>query len=286
MIKPRHEKLALEPKYSFVFQKDICPYYPTPWHYHPEFELVLVVKSTGQRKVGNHVANFSDGDLVFLGSNLLHSYKNDPVYYQGNGSLTAEAIVIHFKEDFLGKDFFNIPEMIHVNQLFEKAKFGLEVLGETRRQVSNMILKMNTLSGSGRVIQLLSILDILSLSEESKLLANPGFVQKYVDSGNDCITKVHKYIMLNFNKDIPLSTMAEFANMSIPSFCRYFKACTRKSFSSFLSEIRIGYACKLLLETDKHNISNICYDSGFRNMSNFNRQFKKITGKSPLQYSK
>ena len=286
MIKPRHEKLTLEPKHSFVLQQDICPYYPTPWHYHPEFELVLVIKSTGKRTVGNHVANFSDGDLVFLGPNLPHSYKNDSIYYQGNGSLTAEAIVIHFKEDFLGKDFFNIPEMIHVNQLFEKAKFGLEIMGETRRQVSNMMDKMKPLSGPSRVIQLLSILDILSLSEEFQLLANPGFVQKYVDSGNDCITKVHKYIMANFTKNIPLSTMAEFANMSTPSFCRYFKACTRKSFSSFLNEIRIGYACKLLLKEDKHNISSICYESGFNNMSNFNRQFKKITGKSPLQYSK
>lgn len=235
------------------------------------------------RTVGDHDECFSDGDLVFLGSNLPHSYQNDPVYYQGNASLTAEAIVIHFREDFLGKDFFNLPEMIPVNQLFDRAKFGLKILGNTRQQISDIMHEMQDLSGHRRIIQLLSILEVLSLSEEFQLLANPGFVQQYAVSGNDRITKVHEYIMTNFRKDIPLANAAEIANMSIPSFCRFFKACTRKSYSHFLNEIRVGYACKLLSE-DKYNISRICYESGFNNMSNFNRRFKKITGKSPLQY--
>ena len=233
--------------------------------------------------MGDHEESFSDGDLVLLGPNLPHSYQNDPVYYQGNALLTAEAIVIHFREDFLGKDFFNLPEMIPVNQLFDKAKFGLKILGNTRRQVSTIMHEMHDLSGHRRIIELLTILEILSSSEEFQLLANPGFVQKYTISGNDRITKVHEYIMTNFRKDIPLSDVAEVANMTIPSFCRFFKACTRKGFSQYLNEIKIGYACNLLLE-DKHNISHICYESGFNNMSNFNRQFKKITGKSPLQY--
>ncbi|MEX2594931.1 MAG: AraC family transcriptional regulator [Anditalea sp.] len=282
-MKPRHEKLTLEPKYSFILQKDVYPFYPTPWHYHPEFELVLVVKSTGRRTVGDHEERFSDGDLVFLGPNMPHSFQNDPIYYQGKTSLTAEAIVIHFREDFLGRDFFNLPEMIAVNQLFDKAKFGLKILGNTRQNIAGIMHEMKDMSGHRRIIQLLSILEILSLSEEYQLLANPGFVQQYAVSGNDRITVVHKYIMANFKKDIALAEVAEVANMSITSFCRFFKACTRKNFSHFLNEIRIGYACKLLLEKE-HNISRVCYESGFNNMSNFNRQFKKITNKSPLQY--
>ena len=282
-MRPRHEKLTLEPKYSFVLQKDVYPYYPTPWHYHPELELVLVVKSTGKRTVGDHEEDFSDGDLVLIGPNLPHAYQNDPIYYQGIPSLTAEAIVIHFREDFLGKDFFNLPEMIPVARLFEKAKFGIKILGNTRIKIPEIMKDMLELSGHGRIIHLLYILEILSLSEEFQLLANPGFVQQYAVSTNDRITKVHKYIMTNFRRDISLADVSEVGNMSVTSFCRYFKACTRKSFSQFLNEIRVGYACKLLLE-DGHTISHICYESGFNNMSNFNRQFKKITGKSPLQY--
>src|SRR5690606_26972491 len=103
-------------------------------------------------------------------------------------------------------------------------------------------------SGHRRIIRMLEILELLSVSEEYRLLANPGFLEQYTVSGGERITKVHEYIMTNFRKDIPLADVAAFANLSVPSFCRLFKACTRKSFSHFLNEIRIGYACKLLME--------------------------------------
>lgn len=283
MMKAQQEKLTLEPTYSFVLQKDVYPYYPTPWHYHPEYELVLVVKSTGKRTIGDHVERFSDGDLLFIGPNLPHSYQNDPIYYQNIDALTAEAIVIHFNEDFLGKDFFNLPEMILVKQLFERSKFGFKVLGDTRQQVEGLMQKALSFSGHQRIIVLLKILEILSLTEEYKLLVRPGFTQNYSVSNKDQLTKIHEFIMNNFKKDISLADVAKVANMSIPSFCRFFKSSTRKTFSTFLNDIRIGYACKLIVE-DKYNISQICYESGFNNMSNFNRQFKKLTDKTPLQY--
>lgn len=282
-MKPRHEKLMLEPKYSFVLQKDVYPYYPTPWHYHPEYELVLVVKSSGKRTVGNHEEPFTDGDLVFLGPNLPHSFQNDPDYYRGDPSLSAEAIVIHFTEDFLGRDFFKLPEMVRVNQLFRQARFGLKVQGRTRQKIAAIMEEMPGMSGHGRIIALLSILEMLSGSDEVVTLASRGFVQQYDESGDDRITKVHAYIMKNFSRDISLADAAAVANMSIPAFCRFFKACTRKAFSVYLNETRVGYACKLLLE-EKYNIAQVCYVSGFNNMSNFYRQFKKMTGKSPLQY--
>jgi len=282
-MKAQQEKLTLEPTYSFVLQKDVYPYYPTPWHYHPEYELVLVIKSTGKRTIGDHVGRFSDGDLLFIGPNLPHSYQNDPIYYQNNGNLTAEAIVIHFDEDFLGKGFFNLPEMILVRQLFDKSKFGFKVLGNTRQQVEDRMKEMHRLSGHQRIISLLQILEILSLTDEYKMLVRPGFTQDYTISNKDQLTKIHEFIMNNFKKDISLAEVAKVANMSIPSFCRFFKSCTRKTFSTFLNDIRIGYACKLIVE-DKYNISQICYKSGFNNMSNFNRQFKKLTDKTPLQY--
>jgi AraC-like DNA-binding protein len=284
-MKPRLEKLTLAPKYSFILQHDVCAYYPTPWHYHPEFELVLVVSSTGQRTVGDHTEKFADGDLVFLGPNLPHAYQNDPAYYQGDPALQAEAIVIQFREEFLGPGFFRLPEMTAVSQLFDKARFGLKLLGSTRRQVAALMQHMLFLNGYQRITHLLQILEILSVSEEYQLLVSPGFVQQYAAAGTDPITKAHEYIVTNFRQDISLADAAGVANLSVPTFCRSFKACTRKSFSHFLNEVRVGYACKLLLE-DKYNITRICYESGFNNMSNFNRQFKKITGIPPLQYRK
>jgi AraC-like DNA-binding protein len=279
------EKLTLEPKYSFVLQKDVYPYYPTPWHYHPEYELVLVVKSTGQRIVGDSIENFSDGDLVFMGPNLPHVYNNDSIYYEEREDLKAEAIVIHFREDFLGRDFFKIPEMIPIVQLFERSQCGIHVTGKTRRIIASKMHEMLKMKGTSRLIQLLTMLEILAHSEEYRLLASPGFTRKYNTSGTERMTRVYDYIMNHFKEDIRLEEVAEIANMTPHAFCRFFKACTRKTFSRFLNEIKVGYACKLLQE-GQFSIAEIGYESGFNNLSNFNRQFKKITLKSPLEYRK
>ncbi|WP_316814402.1 AraC family transcriptional regulator [Pedobacter heparinus] len=282
-MKAQQEKLTLEPTYSFVLQKDVYPYYPTPWHYHPEYELVLVLKSTGKRTIGDHVGRFSDGDLLLIGPNLPHSYQNDAIYYQNNESLTAEAIVIHFDENFLGRGFFNLPEMALVKQLFDKSKFGFKILGNTRQQVEDIMKEMLSFNGHQRIISLLKIFEVLSITEEYKLLVRPGFIPDHSINSKDQLNIIHEFIMNNFKKDLSLADVARVANMSIPSFCRFFKSSTRKTFSTFINDIRIGYACKLIVE-EKYNISKICYESGFNNMSNFNRQFKKLTDKTPLQY--
>lgn len=284
-MKPVLEKLTLEPKYSFVVLHDTLSYYPTPWHYHPEYELVLVVKSTGQRIIGDNIENFVAGDLALIGPNLPHVYNNDSQYFEGREDLNAEAIVIHFTEESLGKGFFELPEMTLIKQLFRKSQCGLKIEGKTSKEIAAKMHNMLTSSGSARIIELLSILEILSLSSEYRLLSSPGFTLKNNSSGAERITKVHEYILRNFKKDISLEEVAGIANMAPNSFCRLFKSCTRKTFSTFLNEIRIGYACKLISEGNQ-NVAEICYSSGYNNLSNFNRQFKKITQKSPLIYKK
>ena len=284
-MKPILEKLTLEPKYSFVVLKDKLPYYPTPWHFHPEFELVLVVKSTGQRIIGDKIERFSDGDLVFMGPNLPHVYNNDSKYYEERKNLFAEAIVIHFSEESLGKRFFELPEMTLVKQLFLRSHCGLKIEGRTREKIAVKMHRMLSLKGSSRVIALLSILEILSVSAEYKLLSSTGFTLKSNSLETERMTKVHEYILLNFKKNLSLEEVAGIANMTPNSFCRLFKSHTRKTFVTFINEIRIGYACKLISENKKAT-ADICYSSGFNNLSNFNRQFKKITKKSPLQDKK
>lgn len=277
------EKLTLEASYSFVLQKDVYPFYPTPWHCHPEYELVLVLKSSGVRTVGDSVEGFTDGDLVFIGPNLPHCYQNDPIYYRNIKGLTAEAIVIHFDEDFLGKQFFHLPEMTTVQQLFKKSKLGFKVIGNTRKQIGKMMKDMSAQTGYQRILSLLNIINLLAHTEEYTLLVKPGYVDYSGIENNGQLEIVNTYIMENFRREISLPEIAEIANMSIPSFCRFFKAITRKTFSEYITDLRIGYACRLLAE-DKYNISQICYESGFNTLSNFNRQFKKLKFKTPLQY--
>ncbi len=279
------ERLYKDAKSSFVLQKDVYSHYPTPWHYHPEFELVLVLKSTGDKIIGDHMSSFSDGDLVFIGPNLPHVYRNSKCYYEENPDLMAEAIVIHFNLDFLGNVFFSIPEMESVARFLEESVMGFSIHGGTGQAVAQKMSDMLEMSGPARIIELLNILHLLTDTNEKEKLASPGFIQNFKASGSEQITEVCDYIMKNFTSGLTLNQVAEVANMSPNVFCNFFKQRTRKTFVSFLNEVRIGYACKLL-SGEQHNISEICYLSGFHNLSNFNRQFIRIVNKTPLQYKK
>lgn len=279
------ERLHKDAKSSFVLQKDVYSHYPTPWHHHPEFELVLVLKSTGDKIIGDHMSSFSDGDLVFMGPNLPHVYRNSKIFYEENSGLTAEAIVIHFNFDFLGNGFFSIPEMDSVARFLEESVMGFSIVGNTRETVAQKMCDMLEMPGPARIIELLNILHLLSETREKEKLASPGFIQNFKTSGSEQITEVCNYILKNFTSDLTLNQVAEIANMSPNVFCNFFKQRTRKSFVNFLNEVRIGYACKLL-SGDQHNISEICYLSGFHNLSNFNRQFMRIMKKTPLQYKR
>lgn len=279
------ERLNKDAKSSFVLQKDVFAHYPTPWHHHPEYELVLVLKSSGEKIIGDQMSSFTDGDLAFLGPNLPHVYRNSKIYYEEVSTLTAEAIVIHFNIDFLGTGFFNIPEMTSISVFLEESVMGFSILGNTRSVVAAKMNDMLKMSGPERIIELLTILNILADSKEKKKLASPGFIQNFKTSGSEQITKVCDFIMNNFTSDLSLNQVAEIANMSPNTFCNFFKQRTRKTFVNFLNEVRIGYACKLL-SGEQYNISEICYQSGFHNLSNFNRQFIRIAHKTPLQYKK
>lgn len=282
-MKPIIERLSKTPKSSFVLQKDVYSHYPTPWHYHPEYELVLVLKSTGKKIVGDHMSNFSDGDLTFMGPFLPHVYHNDKIYYEEGSTLTAEAIVIHFKDDFPGQGFFEIPGMEPVKKLLKDSVRGFAITGHTRQWISKKMNRMLRMEGPSRIIELLTILNKLAETKEKEQLASPGFVHHFKTSGSDQITKVCDYIMQNFTSDLTLRNVARIANMTPNAFCSFFKQRTRKTFVNFVNEVRVGYACKLLTG-DQYNISEICYMSGFQNLSNFNRQFKKILNKTPHQY--
>jgi len=284
-MKPILEKLTPEPECSFVLQKDTFPYYPTPWHYHPEYELVLVLRSSGRKIIGDHVSRFSDGDLALIGPNLPHVYDNDPAYYEKDSQLRAEAIVIHFAEDFLGKSFFQLPEMKKVMQLLKSAQQGLQIEGKARQQLAGRMKLMLDLPPAQRLTELLNMLIMLSLSDEKRLLASPGFVQTYGRSDAERLDPVFAYLMQHFTEHVALEEVAALANMSPQSFCRFFKHSTRKTFLSFLNELRVGHACRLISE-NRYNISEIGYKSGFNNLSNFNRQFRRVMGKTPSAYRK
>lgn len=276
-------RLPMDFDKSFVVFKETGRFFPCPWHYHPEYELVLVLKSSGRRMVGDHIGYFKEGDLVFMGSMLPHVWVNDPVYLNGKASHPAEAIVIHFKEDFLGNGFFGIPEMEAMKRFLHSSKRGIALQGKTREKINSIMKKMMPLNGIQRLASLVSIFDILSDTAEYELLASPEFADNPEKKESNRLGEVMEYIMRNFDEDITLPKAASMANMGLTTFCNFFKENYRVTFVEYLNIVRVGHACKLLSANDQ-TIAEVAYSCGFGTLANFNRQFKKYKGMTPSEY--
>jgi AraC-like DNA-binding protein len=270
---------------SFIVFQEVGVYFPDPWHYHPEYELVLVRKSTGRRMVGDHIGFFDEGDLVFMGTMLPHVWVNDPQFVNGEAGYKADAIVVQFIDTFLGEAFMKIPEMEAFRNFLLLSERGMVIKGNTRNQITAIMEQMLTMNGLQRLSLLFSIFDILASTNEYELLASPVFAQDTHFKSSDHFRKINEYIMQNFHKDISLSEIASVANMAITTFCNFFKSHYRVTFVEYLNTVKIGQACKLLSQNEL-NIVEVAYECGFNNLANFNKQFKNFKGMTPSEYKK
>ena len=284
-MKPALQKSPISENYAFEVKYLTAPHFDPNWHFHSECQLFLVMKGTGTRFIGDHVSPFKKGDLVFTGPNLPHLWQSDHEYFNSDKELMTEGIVIYFPENFLGNDFLYKNEMYRIKQLFLRAQRGVDIFGSTAEKAIELILAFLKVEDFDRILTLLNLLNLLANSTEYKLLASEGYSNSLTETETDRMNRVHAYVMKNFREKITLDNVAAIANMSPTSFSRYFKIHANKTFSDFLTEIRIGYSCKLLI-SQKINISQVCYDSGFNTLSNFNRQFKAFTHYNPIEYRK
>ncbi|GAA0871337.1 AraC family transcriptional regulator [Gangjinia marincola] len=247
------------------------------WHYHPEIELVYVNGGNGKRHIGSHVSYYKNGDLILIGSNLPHCGFTDSL--TGNRSET----VIQMKADFLGDQFFSIPEMKQIATLFEKAQGGMAFRGASKDRIGAKIEALQDESEFNRLLGILSILNDLGQSDEFAILNANGLAIQTVAGDNDRIEKVFNYVHEHYREEISLEEIAGLVSMTPPSFCRYFKKTTNKTFVQFVNECRLVQASKLLTE-QRLSITDICFESGFNNFSHFAKSFKKFTGQTPSAY--
>lgn len=273
------------PNQSFSARHDIVPHFLNRWHYHVELELIYILNGEGTQFIGDHISRFSKGDMLLIGSNLPHYWRCDDNYFRDIPELFAEAKVIHFLQGFLGEPFMNLPEIINISDLLKKAQQGLLIKGETKEKLKPFLLTIQATTSAKKIILLLEMLNLIATSTDLTLLSSSTFQNNYNKSETERLNDIYNHTMSNFKQKISLEEIASVACLSVNSFCRYFKSQTKKTYSQFLTEIRIGYACKLLIE-NRLTISKICLESGFNNFSNFNRYFKMVTGQCPLEYKK
>ena len=282
-MKPLLFKNPKTEKASFHTQEDKSYFFYDVLHYHPELQLTAIIKSEGTFFVGDKIDRFNEGDVFILGSNLPHVLRNDEEYYAENDELIAHGVSAYFKMESFGQTFFELPEMHAIKSFLDKTSRGMRITGETRNKVFPKIIELNNIEGFNRLISLLDILKDLSVSEDIEYLSGISYSSPQKDTDNQKINDVFEFVMKNYHQKITLEEVADIAYMSPTAFCRFFKQRTRKTFSKFINEVRVGNACKLLM-TGKYNISEICYMCGFNNISNFNRQFKSITDYTPSEY--
>ncbi len=274
------EKISPTENYSFKAMDFRVRRFRSPFHYHPEIELTFIASSSGQRFVGDHIGRFASGDLVLMGPNLPHMYINDETF-----TGPAHSICWQFLPECLGPDFFQRAEMKEIRLLLEKSKVGLSFYGRTRDKVAVLMAQFWNHEGTARILAFLNVLEILARSKDYRTLASPAYSPSLSLYQGERINRVCELISKKFKEGITQSEAARMARMSGPSFSRFFKRATNKTFRSFLNEVRIGYASQLLSETD-HTVAEACYESGFGNLSNFNRQFLKLKKVSPRVYRK
>lgn len=284
-MKPPIKKHEIPPSRSFIVKELNDPFFDPHWHFHKECQLFLVLEGSGTRFIGDNIKPFREGDLVLTGPLLPHLWRSDDSYFEKNSPLKTRGIVLYFNEDFLGEACLMKEEMTDIRLLIEKSVRGLEFTGETNLRVQQMMQELSQLQGVDSIIKMLGILNCLAKSKDYHVIANVGYNKIYKDSDHNYMNLVHEYVMSNFKKNISLDEVAALVNMTASSFCRYFKARANKSFFTFVKEVRTGHACKLL-QKDELNITQVCYESGFRTLSNFNKQFKEVTQKTPLLYRK
>ena len=280
-MKPIFKKVDSKSEEAFVARIDEFAQFYNKWHFHPELELTHIVKGRGTRFVGDNIEFFQDGDLILVGSNLPHVWKN-----QNKESELSVARVVQFLPNFMGEDILKLVEFKNIQKLLIKSSFGLKIEGEVKILILGFLNKLfKTEDPLERIILIIKMLDCLGTSDETIPISKSLFLVELDKQNKDRLNRVIDYTITNFASKIMLEDVASISNMSVSNFCKFFKVRVKKTYVQYLTEVRIGMSCKMLIE-NQLSINRIAYDSGFVNISNFNRAFKINKNMTPFSYRK
>ena len=283
-MKIMHEQVDLPGRSKIRVKLQEKPHFTYPWHFHSAYELLYVLDGSGTSFVADHIEEFQSDDLVLLGTNLPHFWKSDESYYDPDNQKKITYVVIQFSNDFFKEAISEYPEFFRIKELLERSGRGVRFSKAFAEKARRKIFKVVKTSGFERMLRALELLSYLAETEEYKLLAGELYRVENHDFTSDRLAKVMNYLNSNYLDKIELGKVAAVANLNPSAFCRFFKEKSGKSLVEFINDMRINYACMLMIE-GKMTVTQVCYESGFNNQSNFNRIFKKYTGFTPTLYS-
>lgn len=276
-----YEKIDVPHNNSFITRTMKMDPHSDKIHFHKNFELNYITSGFGRRIVGSNISSYAPGDMVLLGPNISHCWEVIEPGADGHG----ECVVTHFYENILVSDFFNIPELEDVVNLLKEAEYGIQFTGDVAAEAAESLKRMNSLKGLEKYIEMLNVFNLLISIDERKLLALPSEIPENNEKDREQIDKIYEYVFQNLENGINLIEAANLVYMEPSSFCRYFKKKTNQTFMEYVERVRIGISARLLAETDKQ-ITQICFESGYNNLANFNHYFKQVMNKTPSEYRK
>lgn len=267
----------------FLVKKIVRPYFSTDFHFHKECQLVYVLSGSGTRIIGHSIERFEEGDLTFVGPNVPHvwyseSRPDEPV-------TEAISLALYINPEAVCDHLDALTDTIELKQFFRESERGIRIGGKKNVLITEILKRMLAQQDRqvGMLASFLQILDQLLDPGDLVWLNAPDPISSYTAQTSGRVPKLMHYIQQNFKEDITLQQAASVAGLQIHSFCRFFKTLTNRTFSDFLNEVRIGFACKLLQQSDL-SVTQIALECGYTNISYFNRCFKKINKISPKSY--
>ncbi|XFF02260.1 AraC family transcriptional regulator (plasmid) [Bradyrhizobium guangxiense] len=278
--RPRFEQVLTAENETFLWRIDDYPWARSVWNFHPEFEIHLIRKSTGTVFIGDYIGEFSPGHLTIVGGGLPHNWVT---HIRAGEKVTCRDLIVQFDPEKLKKASTYLPEMAALDKLLELARRGILFSGDTARIGADALEAMGDARGFDRLNQFLRLLQLLATSDTYKVLSSPDFLPDLNSSALDVMQRCSSYICDHMASDLSLPQVAKVAGMTESTFSRFFQKNAGRSFTDYLAELRIGRACRLLAETQQP-VSAICYEVGYSNLSNFNRNFLKRRAMTPSRY--
>ncbi|HBK89976.1 MAG: AraC family transcriptional regulator [Cyclobacteriaceae bacterium] len=262
-------------------QVDNLPHFYDQLHQHPEIQVMLIQSGEGTLVAGDYVGRFQTGDVFVLGSGLPHVFRSDPSYYQPHTRRQSKSISLYFNEKYFGKTLWNTNELKSVRELAAASQQGIQYGKETAAHAAFLLAALPESTGMDRVVTFFRLLLLLCNSADRKTLSLQTSLLRLREEGR--MNSIIEFTFQESHRRIYIDEVAQRANLSTEAFCRYFKLHTRKSYINFLHEVRVSQACQLLMHPDR-TIQEVCFQSGFANVSNFNRIFLKVAGKTPRAF--
>jgi AraC-like DNA-binding protein len=254
------------------------------WHYHNNFEISFITEGTGKRIVGDSIEEFQPGDLALIGPNLPHVWIPEKET-RTPSHRTLEMVFLQFTSNVLSPQLLNLPEFRNVKNAMDYSERGIQIVGQTLNEASEIMLQLPYLKSFERMIYFFMLMNIIGKSSTNIHLASKEYLKIQFTSGNKRLSAIHEYLLNHYQEEVNLERLSGHVNIAESSLCRFFRKHMGMTVFEYLNKIRTDFACKLLMDPDL-SIMEICFDSGFNNVSHFNKQFKRYTGVTPSKYRK